>query len=244
MSTTCYTPVKGVDDVIASKVANWTDSRVSLLRGLYDEKHPDAPLDTSNIDEAASKLVSFRKELAISNAKEINTYGSNLANTYESLLNTFSAEDRFNRVNMIAYMFSERLTEYEEANPNLNRKLICNGFNVNGQIKGGQTMLFESLYNEILDYWAEAVEEGETHDADEYRKVIENWPALVAYARMRLRDTEELKLGNKLEYADDANPDNFGDNNLSDLYNTEESKREGYQEINDYQSAFSSIGKK
>ena len=112
MSTTCYTPVKGVDDVIASKVANWTDSRVSLLRGLYDEKHPDAPLDTSNIDEAASKLVSFRKELAISNAKEINTYGSNLANTYESLLNTFSAEDRFNRVNMIAYMFSERLTEY------------------------------------------------------------------------------------------------------------------------------------
>ena len=243
MSTTCYTPVKGVDDVIASKVANWTDSRVSLLRGLYDEKHPDAPLDTSNIDEAASKLVSFRKELAISNAKEINTYGSNLANTYESLLNTFSAEDRFNRVNMIAYMFSERLTEYEEANPNLNRKLICNGFNVNGQIKGGQTMLFESLYNEILDYWAEAVEEGETHDADEYRKVIENWPALVAYARMRLRDTEELKLGNKLEYADDANPDNFGDNNLSDLYDADEAKREGWQEVNDYQSAFGSIGK-
>lgn len=243
MSATCYTPVKGVDDVIASKVANWTDSRVSLLRGLYDEKHPDAPLDTSNIDEAASKLVSFRKELAISNAKEINTYGSNLANTYESLLNTFSAEDRFNRVNMIAYMFSERLTEYEEANPNLNRKLICNGFNVNGQIKGGQTMLFESLYNEILDYWAEAVEEGETHDADEYRKVIENWPALVAYARMRLRDTEELKLGNKLEYADDANPDNFGDNNLSDLYNADEAKREGWQEVNDYQSAFGSIGK-
>lgn len=243
MSATCYTPVKGVDDVIASKVANWTDSRVSLLRGLYDEKHPDAPLDTSNIDEAASKLVSFRKELAISNAKEINTYGSNLANTYESLLNTFSAEDRFNRVNMIAYMFSERLTEYEEANPNLNRKLICNGFNVNGQIKGGQTMLFESLYNEILDYWAEAVEEGETHDADEYRKVIENWPALVAYARMRLRDTEELKLGNKLEYADDANPDNFGDNNLSDLYDADEAKREGWQEVNDYQSAFGSIGK-
>lgn len=243
MSATCYTPVKGVDDVIASKVANWTDSRVSLLRGLYDEKHPDAPLDTSNIDEAASKLVSFRKELAISNAKEINTYGSNLANTYESLLNTFSAEDRFNRVNMIAYMFSERLTEYEEANPNLNRKLICNGFNANGQIKGGQTMLFESLYNEILDYWAEAVEEGETHDADEYRKVIENWPALVAYARMRLRDTEELKLGNKLEYADDANPDNFGDNNLSDLYDADEAKREGWQEVNDYQSAFGSIGK-
>lgn len=243
MSATCYTPVKGVDDVIASKVANWTDSRVSLLRGLYDEKHPDAPLDTSNIDEAASKLVSFRKELAISNAKEINTYGSNLANTYESLLNTFSAEDRFNRVNMIAYMFSERLTEYEEANPNLNRKLICNGFNVNGQIKGGQTMLFESLYNEILDYWAEAVEEGETQDADEYRKVIENWPALVAYARMRLRDTEELKLGNKLEYADDANPDNFGDNNLSDLYDADEAKREGWQEVNDYQSAFGSIGK-
>lgn len=243
MSTTCYTPIKGVDDVIASRVANWTDSRVSLLRGLYDEKHPDAPLDTSNIDEAASKLVSFRKELAISNAKAINTFGSNLASTYEHLLDTFSAEDRFNRVNMIAYMFSERLSEFQEANPSLSRRAICNGFTVNGKMRGGQTMIFESLYNEILDYYAEAVEEGETHDADEYRKVIENWPALVAYARMRLRDTEELKLGNKLEYADDANPDNFGDNNLSDLYDADEAKREGWQEVNDYQSAFGSIGK-
>nr|UWG27109.1 MAG: hypothetical protein [Bacteriophage sp.] len=243
MSTTCYTPVKGVDDVIASKVANWSDNRVALLRGMYDDAHPNAPLDTSNIEEAASKLVSYRKKLAISNAKAINTFGSNLASTYEHLLDTFSAEDRFNRVNMIAYMFSERLSEFQEANPSLSRRAICNGFTVNGKVRGGQTMLFESLYNEILDYYAEAVEEGETHDADEYRKVIENWPALVAYARMRLRDTEELKLGNKLEYADNANPDNFGDNNLSDLYDADEAKREGWQEVNDYQSAFGSIGK-
>lgn len=243
MSTTCYTPVKGVDDVIASKVANWSDNRVALLRGMYDDAHPNAPLDTSNIEEAASKLVSYRKGLAISNAKAINTFGSNLASTYEHLLDTFSAEDRFNRVNMIAYMFSERLSEFQEANPSLSRRAICNGFTVNGKVRGGQTMIFESLYNEILDYYAEAVEDGETHDADEYRKVIENWPALVAYARMRLRDTEELKLGNKLEYADDANPDNFGDNNLSDLYDADEAKREGWQEVNDYQSAFGSIGK-
>lgn len=243
MSTTCYTPIKGVDDVIASKVANWSDNRVALLRGMYDDAHPNAPLDTSNIEEAASKLVSYRKKLAISNAEAINTFGSNLASTYEHLLDTFSAEDRFNRVNMIAYMFSERLSEFQEANPSLSRRAICNGFIVNGKMRGGQTMIFESLYNEILDYCAEAVEEGETHDADEYRKVIENWPALVAYARMRLRDTEELKLGNKLEYADDANPDNFGDNNLSNLYDADEAKREGWQEVNDYQSAFGSIGK-
>lgn len=244
MSTTCYTPVKGVDDVIASKVTNWSANRVATLRGMYDDAYPNAPLDTSNIEEAASKLVSYRKKLAISNAKAINTFGSNLASTYEHLLDTFSAEDRFNRVNMIAYMFSERLSEFQEANPSLSRRAICNGFTVNGKVRGGQTMIFESLYNEILDYYAEAVEEGETHDADEYRKVIENWSALVAYARMRLRDTEELKLGNKLEYADDANPDNFSDNNLSDLYDADEAKREGWQEVNDYQSAFGSIGKK
>lgn len=243
MSTTCYTPIKGVDDVIASKVTNWSANRVATLRGMYDDAHPNAPLDTSNIDEAANKLVAYRKELAISNAKAINTLGSNLASTYELLLDTFSAEDRFNRVNMIAYMFSERLSEFQEANPSLSRRAICNGFTVNGKVRGGQTMIFESLYNEILDYYAEAVEDGETHDADEYRKIIENWPALVAFARMKLRDTEELKLGNKLEYADDANPDNFGDNNLSDLYDADEAKREGWQEVNDYQSAFGSIGK-
>jgi hypothetical protein len=32
---------------------------------------------------------------------------------------------------------------------------------------------------------------------------------------MKLRDTESLKLGNKLDYADIANMDNFGENDIS-----------------------------
>lgn len=38
MSKTCYTPEKGLDDVIASKVTGWNKYLVANLRGLYQEK--------------------------------------------------------------------------------------------------------------------------------------------------------------------------------------------------------------
>ena len=60
---------------------------------------------------------------------------------------------------------------------------------------------------------------------------------------MRLRDTEELRLGDKIEYADDTNPDNYNDNKLSELYDASESKREAWQETSDMHSAFGSVGK-
>jgi hypothetical protein len=177
------------------------------------------------------------------NAESIKTTSSNLSESYQKLKESFSAEERFNRINMISTMFSDRLDALQEANPFLSRKVICNGFVSNGKLVAGQFSVFEGVYNDLLEYYSEAVEEGDMDTANSYKKVLENWGALVSHARMRLRDTEELRLGDKIEYADDTNPDNYNDNKLSELYDASESKREAWQETSDMHSAFGSVGK-
>ena len=242
MSTKCYNPIKGIDDVIASKIQGWNEYRVATLRGMYDESH-SSPLDTSDLDKAVQDLISYRRGLGKMNAESIKTTSSNLSESYQKLKESFSAEERFNRINMISTMFSDRLDALQEANPSLSRKVICNGFVSNGKLVAGQFSVFEGIYDDLLEYYSEAVEEGDMDTANSYKKVLENWGALVSYARMRLRDTEELRLGDKIEYADDTNPDNYNDNKLSELYDASESKREAWQETSDMHSAFGSVGK-
>lgn len=242
MSTKCYNPIKGIDDVIASKIQGWNEYRVAALRGMYDESH-SSPLDTSDLDKAVQDLISYRRDLGKMNAESIKTTSSNLSESYQKLKESFSAEERFNRINMISTMFSDRLDALQEANPFLSRKVICNGFVSNGKLVAGQFSVFEGVYNDLLEYYSEAVEEGDMDTANSYKKVLENWGALVSHARMRLRDTEELRLGDKIEYADDTNPDNYNDNKLSELYDASESKREAWQETSDMHSAFGSVGK-
>ena len=242
MSTKCYNPIKGIDDVIASKIQGWNEYRVATLRGMYDESH-SSPLDTSDLDKAVQDLISYRRSLGKMNAESIKTTSSNLSESYQKLKESFSAEERFNRINMISTMFSDRLDALQEANPSLSRKVICNGFVSNGKLVAGQFSVFEGVYNDLLEYYSEAVEEGDMDTANSYKKVLENWGALVSHARMRLRDTEELRLGDKIEYADDTNPDNYNDNKLSELYDASESKREAWQETSDMHSAFGSVGK-
>jgi hypothetical protein len=242
MSTKCYNPIKGIDDVIASKIQGWNEYRVATLRGMYDESH-SSPLDTSDLDRAVQDLISYRRDLGKMNAESIKTTSSNLSESYQKLKESFSAEERFNRINMIATMFSDRLDALQAANPSLSRKVICNGFTSNGKLVAGQFSVFEGVYNDLLEYYSEAVEEGDIESANSYKKVLENWGALVSHARMRLRDTEELRLGDKIEYADDTNPDNYNDNKLSELYDASESKREAWQETSDMHSAFGSVGK-
>ena len=237
MSDKCYNPIKGIDDVIASKVQGWNKYGVATLRGLYEE-YTNSPLDITNIDDAVQKLISYRKTLAKNNAESIKSSGSNLAETYLKLKESFSAEERFNRINMIAIMFSDKITAIQEANPSLSRKIICNGFTLNGKQVAGQFSIFEGIYDTIFEYYAEAVEEGDMKSANSYKKILENWGALVSYTRIKLRDTEELKLGNKIEYADDVNLDNYSDNKLSELYDASESKRESWQETSDMHSSY------
>lgn len=243
MKKVCYIPLKGVDDVIASKLGDsFNPFRVATLRGMYDETH-DTPLDTSNPDKAAIELAKYRNLLKKVNNASMNSVGTNLAPSYEKLRRSFTAEERFNRVNMIAAMFSAVIDEAQKHNPQLSRRAAVEGFTDGGQKRMGEFFIFEKVYDQILHLQSFYRAKGEVEKADKFNQVIENWSALTAFARMKLRDTEGVKLGNELEFADETTELNYGDNDMTQLFSAEESTREHWTTTSGMESAFGSVGK-
>ena len=242
MANFCYIPQKGIDDVLAAKLGwrgNASDKfnpfRVATLRGMYDEVNQNNPLDTTNLDEAALTLAKFRQEIKIGNQAKINSIGTNLAPSYKSLRKVFTAEERFNRVNMIATMFSAVVDEIQKNNPQLSRRAIID-------TKVGEFNLFEKVYNQIMQMQSMFRAKGDMEKAAKFNQVLSNWSALTAFARMKLRDTEGIKLGNKMEFVDETDELNYGDNDLSQLIDPSESVREAWQTSNGLESSFGSVG--
>lgn len=246
---TCYIPQIGVDDVIATNLG-WKASQkegqfnpmiIATLRGIYDDAHPNAPLNLENLTEATETLVKYRRQLSQVSAKSINSAGSNLANRYRLLKIALTAEERYNRVNMVASLFSTVIDDIQKANPTLSRKTIINGFTTNGNKILGEFAIFDKVYNYLMTRQSMHMHRGTEEDinkAHAYRNVLANWSTIVPFVRMKLRDTEGIKIGNVLEYCATANPDNYDGNKLSELYDASEAKREAWQETNDAQSAF------
>ena len=242
MANFCYIPQKGIDDVLAVKLGwrgNASDKfnpfRVATLRGMYDEVNQNNPLDTTNLDEAALALAKFRQEIKIGNQAKINSIGTNLAPSYKRLRKVFTAEERFNRVNMIAAMFSAVVDEIQKNNPQLSRRAIID-------TKVGEFNLFEKVYNQIMQMQSVFRAKGDMEKAAKFNQVLSNWSALTAFARMKLRDTEGIKLGNKMEFVDETDELNYGDNDLSQLIDPNESVREAWQTSNGLESSFGSVG--
>ena len=253
-STKCYIPQKGIDDKIAeqlgynptTKKGTFTPFRVATLRGMYDtDPSNKQPLDTSDIKSATKKLIEYRQQIARKNARKMNAAGSNLASSYKKMKIALTATERFNRVNMIATMFSEILDQVQKRNPGLSRVVILKGFSSNGRYVGGEFAIFETIYDRLMDRQAMYMSlpnNAGVNQAASINTVLENWDAITSFVRMKLRDTEGIRIGNTLEYIDEANLDNYGDNDISSLYSAEESTRESWQETNDMQSAFGSVG--
>lgn len=250
MANFCYIPQKGVDDVLAARLGwrgNPSDKfnpfRVATLRGMYDEWQDDlekkgakkVSLNLDNLDEAAKSLAYFRNRIVLNNKDNINAIGTNLSSSYKNLKKSFTAEERFNRVNMLAGMFSSIVDGIEKANPQLSRRAIIDE-------KVGEFAIFEKIYNQIMQMQAICSAKGETEKAAKFNQVLSNWSALVAFTRMKLRDTEGIKLGNKMEFMDETTELNYGENDLAQLLDPSESVRESYQTSNGLESSFGNVG--
>lgn len=253
MGNFCYIPISGIDDVIADQInsltgeTSWNSFRVANLRGLYDESER-IPLDVSDPAKAAEAIINYRAKLARGNIAGINdifkgkkSLSSNLARIHKKLKEVFSSTERYNRVSMIATMFSDAIDYLKDEYPNLSRDAICRGITVNGKTVGGQSILFSIVYENLMSYKEEALEEGKIEEAEKYQKVLSNFSALASYARIRLRDTEGITLDEKLRYVDTTTSDSYAESEQT--FEVEESKREAWQEENDKHSAFGSIGK-
>ena len=191
MKKVCYVPQKGIDDVIASKLGDkFNPFRVATLRGMYEETY-DKPLDVSDPNKAALTLAKYRNQLKKDNNSTMNSVGTNLAPSYQTLRKSFTAEERFNRVNMIAAMFSAIIDEAQKGNPRLSRKAAVEGYTDDkGQKVLGEFAIFEKVYDQLLHLESFYRAKGEFDKADKFRQVTQNWSALTAFARMKLRDTE------------------------------------------------------
>lgn len=254
MSRTCYIPTT-IDSEIAIKLGwnlqtkqgEFNPYRIATLRGMYDDEHPNKHIDTSNVETAAQELASYRQHLKSKVAKEINSAGTNLVKSYRQLRAAFTSEEQFNRVTMISTMISQLLDNVQRMNPGVSRTQLLEGYESNGRKVGGQMAFFEKVYEALLDRQSQymALPNGQGKEkADKIAKVLENWGALTTYVRIRLRDTEGIKLNNKEDFMSEANLDNLDDNRLSELLDMSESKREAWQDANDMKSAFGNIGSK
>lgn len=237
MSKTCYTPEKGLDDVIASKVTGWNKYLVANLRGLYQERNPEAETPT------AETLIEFRRSLSKEDSKRLLDAINSPAVSYTQLRDDFNAEERFNRISMISTMFSDIVDAVQEENPSVSRRDIVAGFTIDGQQVGGVAGIFNEIYDTLQSQYSDAVQEGDTETASKYQKIFDNWGALLSFAKIRIREAEDLKIGQDISFADDANPNNFNDNDMTEKFIMEESKREGWMEQTEFESSFGSIGK-
>ena len=237
MSKTCYTPEKGLDDVIAGKVTGWNKYLVANLRGLYQERNPEAGTPT------AETLIEFRRSLGKEDSKRLLDAVNSPAVSYTQLRDDFNAEERFNRISMISTMFSDIVDAVQEEYPSVSRKDIIAGFTVDGQQAGGVAGIFNEIYDTLQSQYSDAIEEDDTETAAKYQKVFDNWGALISFAKIRIRDAEDLKLGQDINFADDSNPNNFNENDMTEKFVMEESKREGWMEQAEFESSFGSVGK-
>lgn len=242
----CYIATKE-DAAVAALIQGWNANDVARLRGMWEETHLDKEgkpkvFDLSDPRKAATYLVEHRNELL---TKVINTSTEHMADSYLRLREAYAdnPEAKMDRVNMIATLFSRVLDLMQAAGDKHSRTEICNGYVENGVLKGGQFRIFETVYNQLRSQYSKFYEEEDYYGAEEIAKVLDNWGAFTAFARITLRDTEGVKLGNRIEYAVDSDGNNYGENDLSSLFNVEESKREGWQEMNEFISAFGTMKK-
>lgn len=245
------------------------NNKVPLISPLADDKS----IQGLELAQVATKLMEYKTKQVEIHKQQMQNSQAHMAKTFNQLYQVpgWNEATRRNRINMVASEFtaevSRRVAAADKAGTPKTREQIVNGYKVNGQKFDGQLSIFESIFNRFVDKFNEAREimadveglsEQELNDLDsedkavvenarliteEYPKIFQNWAALCTFARMSLRDTESLKLGQTLEYASPTSPDNFTmDSPLEESYDLEESVREAWMTHQSETSAFGSLG--
>lgn len=232
--TTCYSPLKGVDDVIAAQVPSWNSYYVANLRGMYEEAKGKSTTDVN-------ELLAFRRSLNAKDAKALTEAITNPIAAYDQLKEAFSTQERVDRVNMIANTFSDVVDAIQESNPSLSREDIIIGYtDQNGKFQGGPAFIYSEVYKTLKAEMDEYAESGYKEEVEKYRQVFKNWGALVTYANTILRDTEGLKIGTKLTFADSSTITDYDENTAIESFVAEEAPRESWQEVSESVSPFGS----
>lgn len=255
MGRICHSP--GNIDIKLGELLGMSPRLAAALRGAYDTEmsnqgKPALDITEADLDnqeklfEARRSLMQFRRGMRQTQHAAINESIKHMSEALKTLKRAFTAEQRVNRVNMLATDFSYFLDELQKRYPEATRTELCNGYkNKDGVTVGGENSIFVMIYERWLEKYSTAMtkENPDIEYAKKIEALLDNWSAIVPYVRAVIRQSESIKLGNFTEFATDAEASDFEDNMLSDLYNPEESTKEGWMDIDELKSAFASIGK-
>jgi hypothetical protein len=174
------------------------------------------------------------------------------------------------RVNMLAMIFTkvvdDTLWEERKAGSNISREDIIKGVKVteNGKTvyKYGEQYIFDKMHRCVeanlnfamskYDKWYDETDDEELkeqylEDKDEeyekYKQIFENWVALTTIARIKIKQTEGVKLGNDKVFADYANEGNFLEDDTFNDFDPQEIVRDGFQKLSDSTSPLGSLSK-
>jgi hypothetical protein len=246
-TTQCYLTTSKDEEVAKLMYGDSEDGAlVANIRGMYDTEHPTEMLDIDALsaEEIKDILKAFNKQRAVDRAGKIHESYTHLSKTLKQLSAEFpSTRIRNYRINTIVNLFSLIVDSYAEQNPGLSRETIIKGFkDVNGEPHLGEAQIFEEVRNEIVKEYQAALEDGVQEDIEAFEKFLRNWPALVSYARTKIKNTEGVKLGGKYEYAENTDENDYGQNDLTELFNEAMSVKDGWMSKNELKSPYSSIG--
>ena len=224
------------------------------------------------LEEAYKKLAEFRRTINSTTRQRLAGNLKRMNEAFDSLRHAFTVGQRKSRISYLTAAFSSEVDRLMRGN-NFDRDNLINGFyTTTGEYVGGPLAIFSSVYNHIAylrqNYYSryKNAELGFNKDkdklnfafaptnVDEYRalmkeryeaysSILEHWEELLPFVFKNLMVTEGLKMGIKNEYATAASTDSFGENDIAAKWEISESKRDGWQENSDLQSAFGSVGK-
>jgi hypothetical protein len=243
--TICRNVVPGIDDKIA-EILGIHERVASRARADYDEAHPDNPLDTSNLEVAARILLNYmHKEKAQKESEEFAKKVANPIADYSKLKEEYpNTKERFNRIAMIANVFSSCVDSLQSKYPSVDREDLIKGFiNGSGEYIGGPANIFKEVHKRLYSYMKEHAEDGDQESVDKYMKVFKNIGALSIYSTFIIRDVEGVNIGHNLSFASSVDPTDFNESENLVNFTVEESKKEHWQELSDSISPFGSTSK-
>lgn len=258
----CYSPTPLDKKVSELSNGAWSPQVVAFIRGAFDEHYPNAHINENiNAQECLDKLVAFDRYNAEQTAKKIHSGNMKPSKVFAKLKQTFRGRNsvKLDRINMIVSDFTNMLSDEVERSGE-SRTEVC---------KSRQFTIFERVHklyrnnycqlkdalkkieklkeldpNTLTPKQRKAIENISEyqHRVDALEEVLDNWEALASAARVVLKGSEKLKLGNFNEYAEEAYEDDFSESELAELYDPENSTKEAYQEINELTSSYARMG--
>ena len=249
----CYV---GTENNVHGKIAKnfnneqFTPELVATYRSVYEATTgkkllPDREdFSDDEVREASTKLSDF---IVDQNRKVLNTINSRMSGTSWSkeirgLKKNFSFNERYDRSSLIRLLFGT-IVDQGVKKYGVTREEFIKGFEKDGKMVGGQYEIFNMIRARLIRDHMKFLMQGNTEAAQKVVKMLANWPAILNYARIKLRQTEAVSFSNNCEWVDATSFENFNENTIDDIgFNAESAHREHWHDTNELKSAYSSIG--